>query len=142
MSAIETKSQSTARPAAKARKAITVSSLLNGFLDLISSVRFGIVMLCLLVVANMLGMLIMQQSVEGFDKYYAECTPSQQLLYSVLGLFDIYHMWYFNLLLLVLSLNLILASIDRFPSAWKYISEKKLEASRAYLLKQERHAQL
>jgi cytochrome c biogenesis protein len=142
MSAIETKSHSSARPAAKARKAITVSSLLNGFLDLLSSVRFGVIILCLLVVANMLGMIIMQQNVEGFDKYYAESTPSQQLVYSVLGLFDIYHTWYFYLLLLTLSLNLVLASIDRFPSAWKYISEKKLEASRAYLLKQEHHARI
>ena len=117
-------------------------SILTRLLQLLSSVRFGVTLLVLLVVANMTGMLIMQQSVDGFDKYYAELMPSQKLLYGSLGFFDIYHTWYFNLLLLVLSLNIVLASIDRFPAAWRYISHRKLDASRAYLRAQKQTATL
>jgi cytochrome c biogenesis protein len=119
-----------------------VSQLLSKLIKLLSSVRFGVILLCILVVLSMLGMIIMQQNVEGFDKYFAERTASQQLIYGSLGLFDIYHTWYFNTLLLVLSLNIVLASIDRFPGAWLYISRRKLEASRPYIKNQPQHVML
>lgn len=134
MSTIEdTKSETRLQPKAKANSQSFVAKIVNGVLGLLSSVRFGIVILCLLVTACMVGMLIQQQSVENFDKYFADLTPSQQLLYGTLGFFDIYHSWYFNALLLILSLNIVLASIDRFPGAWLYIKRKKLEAAPAYI---------
>lgn len=116
------------------------ASIMERGLELLSSVRFGILLLVLLVVACMMGMLIMQQSVDGFDKYYAELTPSQKLLYGSLSLFDIYHAWYFNALLVILSLNIVLASIDRFPKAWTFVSRPKLDASATYLRAQKQHA--
>src|SRR5215203_904153 len=111
-------------------------------LDFLSSVRFGVVMLCSLVVLSMIGMLIVQQNVDGFDTYFASLTPAERIVFGRLGFFDIYHSWYFNLLLLVLSLNIILASIDRFPSAWAYIKSPKLTATRDWLLGQKDHAVL
>ncbi|PYS45977.1 MAG: hypothetical protein DMF68_20650 [Acidobacteria bacterium] len=127
----------------EARKEIAVSierkprvSVINRLMNQLSSVRFGVTLLVLLAVACMTGMLIMQQSVQGFDKYYAELTPAQRLVYGNLGFFDIYHTWYFNVLLMTLSLNIVLSSIDHFPRAWKFISQKKLDATRAYLLSQ------
>ncbi|HEY0101451.1 MAG TPA: cytochrome c biogenesis protein ResB, partial [Pyrinomonadaceae bacterium] len=53
-----------------------------------------------------------------------------------LDVFDIYHSWYFNALLLILSLNIVLASIERFPGAWVYIARPKLEVVAAWLRKQ------
>jgi cytochrome c biogenesis protein len=102
-------------------------------------VRFGVFQLCLLVVLAMAGMLILQQNVEGFEAYYVSLTPAEKLVYEYLGLFDIYHSWYFNALLLLLSLNIVLASIDRFPSAWSYLTEPKLTATRDWLLGQKQH---
>ena len=54
----------------------------------------------------------------------------------MLGFFDIYHAWYFNALLLVLSLNIVLASIERFPGAWNYVVRPKLDVVAAWLRKQ------
>ncbi|MDT5122985.1 MAG: cytochrome c biosis protein [Acidobacteriota bacterium] len=122
--------------------AAAISNGITKLLNLLSSVRFGVTLLVLLVIGSMIGMLVMQQSVEGFDKYFAELTPSQQLLYGKLGWFDIYHIWYFNALLLVLSLNIVLASIDRFPKAWTFISRPKLDASANWLRGQEQSAVL
>ena len=110
--------------------------------DLLGSVRFGVVLLVLLAGACMVGMLVVQVNVDGFEKYYAGLTPSQRLLYGALGFFDIYHSWYFNAMLLVLSLNIILSSIDYFPKAWTYVSRKKLDASAHWLSGQEQHAEL
>ena len=136
MSAIEeTKSEIGVNRAAGVSVASARASVspVTRLLNLLSSVRFGVTLLVLLVVASMIGMLWMQQSVEGFDKYYAQLTPAQRMLYGGLGFFDIYHSWYFNVLLLILSLNIVLASIDRFPQAWTFISRPKLDASARWL---------
>src|SRR4028118_2316150 len=111
-------------------------SIITRLLNLLSSVRFGVSLLILLACASMIGMLVMQQNVDGFDKYFAGLTPSQKLLGGWLGFFDIYHAWYFNALLLILSLNIVLASIERFPGAWNYLVRPKLDVVAAWLRKQ------
>jgi cytochrome c biogenesis protein len=139
MSAIEeTKPEvrvTTTMPAAKSGP-----SIVTRVLNLLSSVRFGVSMLIALAVACMIGMLIVQQNVDGFDKYFAGLTPAQKFLYGKLGFFDIYNAWYFNGIVLILALNIVLASIDRFPGAWTYISRKKLDASARWLRGQEQSA--
>src|SRR5215213_429754 len=122
--------------------AIAQAGMATRAMDLLGSVRFGVVLLVLLAGACVVGMLVVQVNVDGFDKYYAALTPSQRLLYGALGFFDIYHTWYFNAMLLVLSLNIILSSIDFFPGAWTYISRKKLDASAHWLSGQEQSATL
>ncbi|MBC7797508.1 MAG: cytochrome c biogenesis protein ResB [Pyrinomonadaceae bacterium] len=116
--------------------------IVNQILDLLSSVRFGIALLVFLVLLSMVGMLIVQENVNEFERFYAANTPAEKYIYNALGLFDIYHTWYFNLTLIVLSLNIVLASIDRFPTAWLYISKPKTEATKAYLLNQKFNAQI
>ena len=135
--AVETKGKIGVKPTWQTSFAGAVSNGITRLLNLLSSVRFGVVMLVLLVIASMIGMLIRQQNVEGFDQYFHELTPSKQLLYGTLGWFDIYHVWYFNALLLILSLNIVLASIDRFPKAWTFISRPKLDAGATWLKGQE-----
>jgi cytochrome c biogenesis protein len=139
MSAIEeTKPEvrvTTTLPAAKSGP-----SVVTRVLNLLSSVRFGVSLLIALAAACMIGMLIVQQNVDGFDKYFAALTPAQKFLYGKLGFFDIYNAWYFNGIVLVLALNIVLASIDRFPGAWTYISRKKLDASAHWLRGQEQSA--
>lgn len=120
--------------------AVESASFITRALNLLSSVKFGVILLVLLAAACMVGMLIVQQNVDGFDKYFAALTPAQKYLYGKLGFFDIYHVWYFNGLLLILSLNIVLASIDRFPSAWTYVARKKLDAGAHWLRGQEQSA--
>lgn len=112
------------------------------FLDFMSSVRFGIILLITLVILSMIGMLIIQQNVQGFDVYYSSLTRSEKLVFGGLGLFDIYYSWYFKLLLLVLSVNIILASIDRFPSAWSYIKRPKRDGTKKWILARKQNAAL
>jgi cytochrome c biogenesis protein len=114
--------------------------ILDRFMNFISSVRFGVSLLCVLVVFSMIGMLVVQQNVEGFDAYYAGLTPAEKLVFGSLGIFDIYHSWYFSLTLLILSLNIVLASIERFPSAWAYIKGPKLNATESWIANQPNHA--
>ncbi|HEX6278688.1 MAG TPA: cytochrome c biogenesis protein ResB [Pyrinomonadaceae bacterium] len=121
---------------AKALARYKSKPLLNQAVDFISSVRFGVSLLIVLVVLSIIGMVVIQQNVQGFDVYFASLTPAEKLVFGSLGLFDIYHSWYYNFLLLILSLNIILASIDRFPSAWKYIVSPKVTATKDWLSNQ------
>ena len=105
-------------------------------IEIASSVRLGVILLCILVALSMIGMLIIQQNVNGFDAYFVSLTPAEKSVYGFLGFFDIYHSWYFNFLLLFLSLNIILASIDRFPSAWSHISDPMRTPTRGFLVSQ------
>src|SRR5262245_15970347 len=68
-----------------------LSAVIDGFLNLVSSVPFGIVLLILLIIASMIGMLIQQQELESFPGYFAQLTPAAKLVYGYLGFCDIYH---------------------------------------------------
>lgn len=122
---------------AKAASGTNLMGYVEAVLRFLSSVRFGVTLLVILVILSMIGMLIIQQNVDGFDSYYASLTPAERTVYGALGLFDIYHVWYYNLLLLVLSLNIVLASIERFPSAWSYIRNPKKTATAEWLKQQQ-----
>jgi len=128
----------TETPTATAVKSVfeQSNSILNKVLRLLSSVRFGIVMLSILFACCMIGMLVMQVNVDGFQKYYAGLKPAQRMVYGALGFFDIYRSGYFTLLLAITGLNIILSSIDRFPAAWQYIRKPKLTASPRFIAAQ------
>jgi len=136
-----TKTELAASPGAPVATAVKViakksNSILNKVLRLLSSVRFGIVMLSMLFACCMIGMLVMQVNVDGFQKYYASLKPAQRTVYGALNFFDIYRSGYFTLLLAITGLNIILSSIDRFPAAWQYIRKPKLTASARFIAAQ------
>lgn len=123
-------------------EARTGESLFTRFLKLVCSVRLGVTLLVLLAFACLVGMLVMQQNVEGFARYFAELTPAERLVYGKLGLFDIYHAWYFNALLCLVSLNIILASIDRFPRTWLFVSKPSMTVPVRWLQDQKHTAEI
>src|SRR6185369_136646 len=95
MATTETELASATEAPAAVASAVKISSkksdsTLDKVLRLLSSVRFGIVMLSILLTCCMIGMLVMQVNVDGFQKYYANLRPAQKLIYGALGFFDIY----------------------------------------------------
>ncbi len=45
--------------------------------------------------------------------------------FRVFDLFDMYHSWWFQFLILLLTLNIIVCSIDRLSSVWKIVFDKE-----------------
>ena len=80
-------------------------------------------MLLTLAGTSIIGTLIPQN--EGMAAYIQAYGEFTFKLFSVLGLFDMYHSWWFLFLLLALTVNIIVCSIERFPAAWKIVSRKK-----------------
>ena len=57
------------------------------------------------------------------EEYLARITPAKIQLYKALGFFDMYHSWWFILLLYMLTVNLVACSFKRLPHIWKIISQ-------------------
>ncbi len=103
---------------------------------MLSSVKVGVFLLGVLIVASVLGTVIIQKGTTGFAEYYASLLPAERELYGFLGLFDIYHTRWFNLLLLTVSLNIVLSSMDYFPAAWRYVSKPIVKINQAFVGRQ------
>ena len=70
------------QPAATAKPVKPSETLLNKAVRLLCSVKLGVSLLILLGLACFIGMVIMQQNVDGFERYFAQLTPSQRLVYG------------------------------------------------------------
>ena len=85
--------------------------------------QLTVVVLLTLAGTSIIGTLIPQNEAPmNYIQAYGEFAYK---LFSVLGLFDMYHAWWFLLLLMGLTVNIIVCSIERFPAAWKIVSRKK-----------------
>jgi cytochrome c biogenesis protein len=126
---------------AEAKDSRKEKSIVDDFLKLLSSVKFGIALLVLLMIFSMIGTFVVQEGTSDFQKFFESLTPAEESLYRTLGFFDIYHAWYFNLLLLTLALNIILATIDRAPGYWHFFVKPKFTATENYTRFQPWYAQ-
>jgi cytochrome c biogenesis protein len=59
--------------------------------------------------------------------------PQIVRLLNALGMFDVFHTWWFILLLGLLGANITLASIDRFPQVWRLYVRPHLLADAAFI---------
>ena len=91
--------------------------------DFFSSVKLTIVLLLSLAATSIVGTLIPQNEdpaayLKAFGGYLFR-------LFNILDLFDMYHSWWFQLLLILLTINIIVCSIDRMSSNRRILFAKK-----------------
>lgn len=91
--------------------------------DFFCSLKLTIFLLMGLAVTSIIGTVVMQGPSR---EYLATLSETKIRLYSALGFFDMYHSWWFILLLYLLTLNLICCSIKRLPRVWKTVFEPVL----------------
>jgi cytochrome c biogenesis protein len=97
--------------------------LLNQVWKFFTSIKLSIVLLISLAATSIVGTLIPQNEdpaayVQAFGQFAFQ-------LFSVLGLFDMYHSWWFQTLILLLTANIVVCSIDRLSATWKIIFAQK-----------------
>lgn len=88
----------------------------------LGSVRTGIIVLIIVVVVSAAGTLILQRPLTDPDEMQRAYSPQLLHLLDRFGLTDVFHAWWFAALLSLLSLTIILASIQRFPTAWRFFA--------------------
>ena len=96
----------------------------NPIFSFFSSVKLALFTLCLLALTSIIGTIIPQkESIDWYIQNYSETTAK---IFQVLSIPDMYNSWWFLGLLTLLSINLIICSIDRFPGVWKQVKADNL----------------
>ncbi|MBF0233696.1 MAG: cytochrome c biogenesis protein ResB [Desulfamplus sp.] len=91
--------------------------------NLFISVKLTVVLLLLLAATSVIGTLIPQNGEEAF--YVHKYGESLFKLLNAFHIFDMYNSWWFMLLLILLSINIIVCSIDKLNNTWKIIFPEK-----------------
>src|ERR1700722_9989295 len=87
-----------------------------------ANIKTGVVLLILVVILSAAGTLILQRPVTDPDEIERAYSPQVLHLLDGLGLTDVFHAWWFVLLLSLVSLSIIAASVQRFPNAWRFFA--------------------
>lgn len=100
--------------------AFEVISIPKRLYKALANLRTGVVLLILVVIASALGTFVLQRPVTEPEKLQAAYSPQTLRLLDRLTLTDVFHSWWFLTLLALVSLSIVLVSIDRFPNAWRF----------------------
>lgn len=89
-----------------------------------ANVKLGVFWLILLALLSILGTIIPQTTgaVDSLQGYLARIGPERAELFDKLGLLNVYHAWWFNLVLALMCTSIVVASIDRWPRIYKEFS--------------------
>jgi cytochrome c biogenesis protein len=108
-------------------------SSFDKFLQFFSSLKCGLVLLGLFGISMMLGTFILQRPMAQEGQIEQVYAPQIVRLLNAVGLFDVFHTWWFILLLGLLGTNITLASIERFPQVWRLYVRPHLLADAAFV---------
>lgn len=95
----------------------------NPLWNFFCSVKLTVVLLLSLALTSIIGTVIPQN--QSPDAYLHAYGAFRYQLLSALGIFDMYHSWWFQGLLLLLTVNIVVCSIDRLSGSWKLIFTRK-----------------
>ncbi|MBW2480907.1 MAG: cytochrome c biogenesis protein ResB [Deltaproteobacteria bacterium] len=88
-----------------------------------TSIKLTVVVLLTLAVTSIVGTLIPQnEDPAAYVQAYGEFAFS---LFSTLGLFDMYHSWWFQSLIVLLTVNIVVCSIDRLSATRNILFVRK-----------------
>ncbi len=113
-----------------------VSSFGEALWRFFCSVRLAMTLIALIVIATLIGTLLIQMPpelqgdpasrtmwVKGLAPRFGDFTG---IMYD-LSLFNLFTSWWFKLLLLVLTLNIVVCTLNRFPKMWKQSTQTRMD---------------
>jgi cytochrome c biogenesis protein len=88
-----------------------------------TSLKLAIFVIIILATASIVGTIIEQNL--GIEKYRQIYTDGAIRFFNALSLFDMYHSWWFLLLLVLFTVNLICCTLDRLPRVVRVVRNPK-----------------
>ena len=88
----------------------------------LAAIKTGVILLILVIILSAAGTVILQRPATDADEMQRAYSRQVLRLLDGLGLTDVFHAWWFVLLLSLVSLSIMAASIQRFPNAWRFFS--------------------
>ena len=100
-------------------KGVLPSDFFNRIWKFFTSVKLTVLILLLLAMTSVIGTLIPQNKTS--EAYLQEYGTFFYRFFDVLDIFDMYHSWWFQFLMLILTINIIVCSANRLSATWKII---------------------
>ena len=98
-------------------------SLMDKVWTFFTSLKLAITIIIILATASIIGTIIEQnQPMEKYRQFYGDGTIH---LFEATGLFDMYHSWWFLLLLVLFTINLACCTLDRLPRVVRTVRNPK-----------------
>jgi len=102
--------------------ALSLRSLLRKTWLTLSAVKTGVILIILVVIFSAAGTVILQRPMTEPEDMQRAYSPSMLRFLDAVGLTDVFHTRWFVTLLVLVSLCIIAASVERFPNAWRFFS--------------------
>ncbi len=102
--------------------AATVHSVARKIWQTLGAIKTGVILLILVVIISAAGTVILQRPATDPDEMQRAYSPQVLRLLDGVGLTDVFHAWWFVMLLSLVSLSIIAASVQRFPNSWRFFS--------------------
>jgi cytochrome c biogenesis protein len=100
----------------------TIVTIIRRLWQTLSAIKTGVILLIVTVIVAAAGTVILQRPATDSDEIQRAYSPQMLRLLDGLGLTDVFHAWWFVLILGLVSLSIIAASIQRFPNSWRFFS--------------------
>lgn len=100
--------------------AFEVRSLVRKAWQTAAAIKTGVVLLIMVVIFSAVGTVVLQRPVTEPDEMQRAYSPQALRLLDAVGLTDVFHAWWFVALMILVSISIVAASIERFPNAWRY----------------------
>ncbi len=98
-------------------------SMMDRVWKFFTSLKLAIFVIIFLAIASIIGTVIEQN--QPLEKYRQIYTDGTIRLFEKLSLFDMYHSWWFLLLLVLFTVNLICCTVDRLPRVVRIVRNPK-----------------
>lgn len=98
------------------------ANFFSRLLKFFASLRLTVVILLSLAATSIIGTVIPQN--EAPAAYISKYGESLYKVFSFLDVFDMYHSWWFQFLLIALTVNVIVCSVNRLSGTWKIVFTK------------------
>ena len=106
------------------------ADFINRIWRFFTSVRVSIFVFLLMAVTSIVGTLIPQnRNPEFYFRKYGDVFAG---IFRFLDFIDMYHSWWFRLLMVLLTVNIVVCSLHRLPGVWKIVFEKDPSFNSAY----------
>ena len=102
--------------------ALSLRSASRQIWQTLSSIKTGVVLIILVVIFSAAGTVILQHPMTDSDDMQRAYSPAMLRFLDLTGLTDIFHTRWFIGMMILVSLSIIAASVQRFPNAWRYFA--------------------
>jgi cytochrome c biogenesis protein len=109
----------------------------NSIWQFFASVKLALFTLAIIAVTSIIGTIVPQK--ESAEFYVGKYGPETAQFFQVLDIPNMYNSWWFLALLFLLSFNLVICSIERFPAVWKQIRAEGLPYPEERVRKMSQH---